>query len=79
MSAFGNNTATVFEGKGKDFSYSLPTQSTSAYTRCFPQFGNELQVSFTDDQGQRKLAILEIAPELINFDGERKYQVAACN
>lgn len=79
LSAFGSNTATTFEGKGKDFSQALPSLSTSAYSRCIPQFGNELQVSFTNEQGERKLMALEINPELINFDGERKYQVPVCN
>jgi hypothetical protein len=79
LSGFGNNSATVFEGKGKDFSNSLPTQSTSAYTRCFPEYGNELHVSFTNAQGERKLAVLEINSELVNFDGESKYQVPVCN
>ncbi len=79
LSAFGGNTANIFEGKGKDFSQSLPSLSTSAYSKCIPQFGNELQVSFTNEQGERKSMALEINPELINFDGQRKYQVPVCN
>ncbi|MEA9355399.1 hypothetical protein SHI21_04270 [Bacteriovorax sp. PP10] len=79
LSGFGGNTATVFEGKGKDFSQFLPSLSTSAYSKCIPQYGNELQVSYTSEQGERKLIALEINPELINFDGQRKYQVPVCN
>ena len=79
LSAFGGNTATVYEGKGKDFSSSLPTLSSNAYSRCIPEYGSELHVSITNDQGERELIALEINPELINFDGERKYQVPVCN
>lgn len=79
LSGFGGNTATVFEGKGKEFSQALPALSSSAYSKCIPQYGNELQVSFTNEQGERKVVALEINPELINFDGQRKYQVPVCN
>lgn len=79
LSSFGGGVANIFEGKGKDFSSSLPTLSTSSYSKCFPAYGNELQVSFTSEQGERKIVVLEINPALINFDGERKYQVPVCN